>query len=101
MESISIRDQKFLLQKTISKQVVVIFKIKKLYWSTKHISKLQGAFRKIGVIGVGHIGRLNKKHFNEKINGKAYYTVFLGVNIKNVFIPSSNLFLMITNQMLC
>ena len=38
--------------------------------------------RKIGIIGDSHIERLNKTHFNEKINGKVYVNVFQGVNMK-------------------
>ena len=40
--------------------------------------------RKIGIIGDNHIRRLNKRHFNEKINGKVYFNVFWSANIKRV-----------------
>ena len=39
---------------------------------------------KIGIIGDSHIGRLNKKHFNEKMNGMVYFNVFWGANIKRL-----------------
>ena len=40
--------------------------------------------RKIRIIGDSHIGRLNKRHFNEKINGKVYFNVFRGETIKRL-----------------
>ena len=47
--------------------------------------------RKIEIIGDSHIERLNKTHFNVKINGKVYVNVFQGVNIKRLhhFIQST------------
>ena len=38
--------------------------------------------RKIGIIGDSHTGRINKRHFNEKINGKVYFNVFCDTSIK-------------------
>ena len=52
---------------------------KKLCWETKNIPKLQRTnIRKIGIIEDSHIGRLNKRHFNEKINYNVYL-MFFGV----------------------
>ena len=108
--------QNFLLRKTISKQVVVtsmiiiitiiiittiiITIIIKVVPGNQTYAKTARNIQKNGIIGDSHIGRLNKRHLNEKINGKVYL-MFFGVQISNVSTTASNLFFMKTNQMRC
>ena len=108
--------QNFLLRKTISKQVVVtsmiiiitiiiittiiITIIIKVVPGNQTYAKTARNIQKNGIIGDNHIGRLNKRHLNEKINGKVYL-MFFGVQISNVSTTASNLFFMKTNQMRC
>ena len=40
--------------------------------------------RKIRIIGDSHMGKLSKRHFNGKTNGKIYFNVFHGANIKSL-----------------
>ena len=56
--------------------------------------------QKIWIIEDSHIGRLNKKHFHEKINGKMYSNVFRGANNKRC-ITSSKLLFIRTCQIRC
>ena len=58
---------------------------KKFYRETKHKSKLK---------------RLNKRHFNEKINSKVYFNVFRGATL-SVCTISSNLPFIRTKQIRC
>ena len=108
--------QNFLLRKTISKQVVVtsmiiiitiiiittiiITIIIKVVPGNQTYAKTARNIQKNGIIGDSHIERLNKRHLNEKINGKVYL-MFFGVQISNVSTTASNLFFMKTNQMRC
>ena len=46
------------------------------------MANLQEIFGKTGIIGDSHIGRLNKRQFNEKINDKVYFNVFRSADIK-------------------
>ena len=99
-KSNSIVDQNFLLRKTISKIYGRIKNNKKFVLGNQTYAETARNIQKMGIIGESHIVRLNKWHFNKKINDKVYL-MFFRVQTSNVCITSFNLLFMRTNQIRC
>ena len=66
----------------MSNQVLVTSEIKKDVPGNQIYAEATRNIRKIGLIRDIRIERLNKRHFNQKINGKVYFFVFWDANIK-------------------
>lgn len=72
----SVIEQDFLLQKAISKQLVVTSKIKKNCTGQPNICRNWKEHSKIRITGDSHIGKLKNRNFVKEINGKVRFNVF-------------------------